>query len=54
MLNKLYSDIIIMSGGGSLNLALKDIIARETGCQVIELAEPLFNGALGCCVYGEA
>ena len=54
MLNKLYSDIIIMSGGGSLNLALKDIIARETGCQVIELAEPLFNGAMGCCVYSEA
>lgn len=54
MLNKLHSDIIIMSGGGSLNLALKDIIVRETGCQVIELAEPLFNGALGCCVYGEA
>ncbi|NLX02257.1 MAG: 2-hydroxyglutaryl-CoA dehydratase [Syntrophomonadaceae bacterium] len=54
MLNKLYSDIIIMSGGGSLNQALRDIIARETGCQVIELDEPLFNGALGCCVYNEA
>ena len=53
MLNKLYSDIIIMSGGGSLNQALKDIIARETGCQVMKLADPLFNGALGCCVYGE-
>ncbi len=53
MLNKLYSDIIIMSGGGSLNQALKDIIARETGCQVMELAEPLFNGALGCCVYSK-
>ena len=54
MLNKLYSDIIIMSGGGSLNQALRDIIARETGCQVIELDEPFFNGALGCCVYNEA
>ena len=53
MLNKLYSDIIIMSGGGSLNQALKDIIARETGCQVMELADPLFNGALGCCLYSE-
>ena len=54
MLNKLYSDIIIMSGGGSLNQALKDIIVRETGCQVMELADPLFNGALGCCQYSEA
>ncbi len=53
MLNKLHSDIIIMSGGGSLNQALKDIIIRETGRQVMELAEPLFNGALGCCAYGE-
>jgi predicted CoA-substrate-specific enzyme activase len=53
MLRKLHSDIIIMSGGGSLNRALKDIITKETGCRVIDLPEPLFNGALGCCVYSE-
>lgn len=54
MLRKLHSNIIVMSGGGSLNQALKDIIVRETDCQVMELADPLFNGALGCCVYSEA
>lgn len=53
MLRKLSSDVIVMSGGGALNQALKDIIASAAGCQVMVLAEPLLNGALGCCVYGE-
>jgi len=52
MLIKLASDILVMSGGGSLNQALKEIIVKETGCQLVELPEPLFNGAIGCCVYG--
>lgn len=53
MLRKLSSDIIVISGGGALNRALQDIIGSATGCQVKVLAEPLLNGALGCCVYGE-
>lgn len=53
MLNQLFSDTIVMSGGGSQNGALKQIIMQQTGCQVVDLAEPLLNGALGCCVYGE-
>ncbi|MGI5912835.1 MAG: acyl-CoA dehydratase activase [Syntrophomonadaceae bacterium] len=52
MLNKLYSDNLIMSGGGAFNQALRDIITRTTGCQVIDLPEPLLNGALGCCIHG--
>jgi len=52
MLRKLSSDTIVMSGGGAFNRALQEIIASSTGCQVRVLAEPMLNGAIGCCVYG--
>ncbi len=54
MLKKLSSQVIVMSGGGALNQALQDIIGSATGCRVMVLTEPLLNGALGCCVYGES
>ena len=54
MLRKLSSQVIVMSGGGALNQALQDIIGSATGCRVMVLTEPLLNGALGCCVYGES
>ncbi|MDD2619055.1 MAG: acyl-CoA dehydratase activase [Syntrophomonadaceae bacterium] len=51
MLKKLKSDIILLSGGGALNSALRNIIARETRCEVYSLPEPQLNGAIGCCMY---
>ncbi len=53
MLDRLKSDIIILSGGVAKNLALRNIIARETQAELISLAEPQLNGAIGCCSYGK-
>lgn len=52
MLGKLYSPTIVMSGGGSLNKALADIISKENKAQVVLLPYAQLNGAIGCCVYG--
>lgn len=52
MLRQLPSDVIVMSGGGALNEALRRIIAEETGKKVTVLPEAQLNGAIGCCVYG--
>ncbi len=51
-INRMSSEIIVLSGGGSINQALKTIIAQETGSKVISLANPQLNGAMGCCLYG--
>lgn len=53
LLNKMASQVIVLSGGGSKNQALKTIIARERGVEVISLANPQLNGAIGCCLYGQ-
>lgn len=52
MLNSLYSDVIVFTGGVARNMALQDIIRRETKFQVIVPGEPQLNGAIGCCVHG--
>jgi predicted CoA-substrate-specific enzyme activase len=52
MLDRLNSDLIILSGGGALNNALTRIISRERNCKVQSLKYPQLNGAIGCCVYG--
>lgn len=53
LINRMASEIIVLSGGGAKNQALRKIIARETGAEVITLANPQLNGAIGCCIYGE-
>ncbi len=53
LINRMSSDIIVLSGGGSKNQALKRIIEKETGSTVITLTHPQLNGAIGCCMYGE-
>jgi len=53
MLEKLESDIIVMSGGVAHNSALEKIIRQETSRQVLRLPQPQLNGAIGCCIYGE-
>lgn len=54
MLGKLSSEVIVMAGGVAKNAALGRIIERETGHEVLRLAEPEYNGAIGCCRYGLA
>lgn len=52
LLNKMASEVIVLSGGGSKNYALREIIVRERDVEVVTLANPQLNGALGCIVYG--
>lgn len=52
MLERLGSDLVIVSGGVAQNEAMMNIIARESGRQVLSLSRPQFNGAVGACVYG--
>lgn len=53
MLNKLTSDIIVLAGGVAKNGALGKIIAAETGRTILRLDRPQFNGAIGCCRFGQ-
>lgn len=52
LLKRLDSELLVLSGGVALNKALRDIIARETGRDVLALPDPQYNGAIGCCVFG--
>ena len=52
MLERLASDIIVLSGGVARNTAIREIIARETSHKVLSLAQPQLNGAIGACLYG--
>lgn len=52
LLSKMASDVIVLSGGGSKNQALKRIIEKERNVKVVSLDYPQLNGAIGCAVYG--
>jgi predicted CoA-substrate-specific enzyme activase len=52
MLRQLTSKTIVFTGGVAHNLALRRIITRETGIEVLVPDHPQYNGAIGCCVYG--
>ncbi len=50
VLGRMGDGPVLMSGGVALNEAVVRIVARETGRDVRVLSDPVFNGALGCCV----
>lgn len=52
MLRKLASELVLLAGGGGQSRALQSIIAREMRVRARALDEPVFNGAIGCCVAG--
>ncbi|HOB11673.1 MAG TPA: acyl-CoA dehydratase activase [Syntrophomonadaceae bacterium] len=52
LLKRLDSELLVLSGGVALNKALRAILARETGREVLALPDPQYNGAIGCCVFG--
>ncbi len=52
LLRQLASDTVVFTGGVAHNQALRQILARETGMEVIVPAHPQYNGAIGCCVHG--
>lgn len=52
MLRQLASATIVFTGGVAHNPALRRIIERETGAEVVVPEHPQYNGAIGCCVHG--
>lgn len=52
MLTKFKGFNLVLSGGVAQNNALKKFLSKDYE-NVIELPEPQFNGAIGCCYYGE-
>lgn len=47
---RMAEDVLVMSGGVAQNQAVVDIMGEVTGKEVLVLADPLYNGALGCCL----
>ncbi|MBI4651907.1 2-hydroxyglutaryl-CoA dehydratase [Candidatus Desantisbacteria bacterium] len=54
LLNQFKADTIVMTGGGSLNPALKKIIEKNTTSKIIVPPYAQFTGAIGCCLFKES
>lgn len=52
LLKKFYGKTLVLSGGVARNNALK-IYLKKNYDEIINLQDAQFNGALGCCYYGE-
>lgn len=52
MLVKLLNERIVFTGGVAHNQALRNLLEKELGVEVVVPKEPQYNGAIGCCVYG--
>ncbi len=52
LLERMGTGIILMSGGVALNGAVVTLMGEITGREVRVVKDPLFNGAIGCCVSG--
>lgn len=52
LLKKFYGKTLVLSGGVARNNALKTYLKKDYD-KIINLQDAQFNGALGCCYYGE-
>jgi predicted CoA-substrate-specific enzyme activase len=52
LLTKFSGYELVLSGGVARNLALINYLSKDYN-QVTVLDNPEFNGAIGCCIYGE-
>ena len=50
LLERMGEGTLVMSGGVALNPAVVAMLRESTGRDVTVVADPLFNGAIGCCV----
>ncbi|MCK8828554.1 acyl-CoA dehydratase activase [Natroniella acetigena] len=51
LLTKFKGKRLVLSGGVAQNKAIRDYLTQDYE-EVISLAKPQFNGAIGCCYYG--
>lgn len=52
LLSRFKGDVLLLSGGVAANKALVNYLKRDYH-QVVVIEEAQYNGALGCCKYGE-
>lgn len=52
LLTKFRGRKLVLSGGTAYNHALKQYLKNDYD-EVVSLEDPQFNGAIGCCYYGE-
>ena len=52
LLTKFRGSKLVLSGGVARNLALINYLEKDYN-EVIIIDNPEFNGAVGCCIYGE-
>ena len=53
LIERMGDDVIVMSGGVALNHAVVKLLGEMSGREVLVLDNPLYNGAIGCCVRGK-
>lgn len=51
LLTKFKGRKLVISGGVANNFAVKEYLKNDYD-EIIEIKEPQFNGAIGCCYYG--
>ena len=51
LLAKFKGKSLVLTGGVANNAAIKTYISRDYD-EIVSVAEPQFNGAIGCCYYG--
>lgn len=50
MVVKYRPKVIVATGGVAKNEAIREMLAEETGAEVIVPGDPQLNGAIGCCL----
>ena len=50
LLDRMGEGTLVMSGGVALNPSVAAMLREDTGREVMVVPDPLFNGAIGCCV----
>jgi len=51
LLNKFRGQKLVLTGGVANNSAIKKYLQNDYE-EIVSIAEPQFNGAIGCCYYG--
>lgn len=54
LMERMRSRTVVFAGGVAHSPALRQIIASETGAEIVVPKYPDFNGAIGCCMRGRA
>jgi len=51
LLTKFKGKNLVLTGGVANNAAIRTYVKRDYD-EIVSVAEPQFNGAIGCCYYG--